>query len=117
MKNIKNLVIIFCILAVSAICLVKPAAAATRLSGISVQSACDHQYGPATPGTKLIADLGGKTVINWLCVTEGPGYYGSTLIYSKSGVDLSRECRRIYGSSAYAAYTSYYNPYSWGCYR
>ena len=92
--------------------LAKPAAAATKLSGISVQSACDHQYS-STAGTTLTATLGGKTVLNWYCVWKLTGRY----IISTLGVDLNKECRRIYGSSAYAKYTDYYNPYSWGCYR
>ena len=106
MKNIK---ILLCLVAiVPFVALAQPVSAATRLSGISVQSACVHQY-----GQPIYASLAGKTVINWLCVAK---YSGSNVIY-KYGVDLNRECRRIYGRSAYAAYTSFYNPYSWGCYR
>jgi hypothetical protein len=116
MKNIKFLVIIIAALMVFIITSAKPASAATRLSGISIQSACEFQYGKSVGDTTMRAMLYGKTVINWLCVLGVKSSYGSTLIY-KYSVDLNRECRRIYGSSAYAAYTSYYNPYSWGCYR
>lgn len=112
MKNIKFLVISLAILVISSIYLTKPAMAATRLSGISVQSACDHQYSP-TPGTTLTATLGGRTVLNWYCVFKLKGKY----ILSTLSVDLSRECRRIYGQSAYAAYPDYWNAFSWGCYR
>lgn len=107
MKNIKFLVISLAFLVISSIYLAAPAVAATRVSGISVQSACNHQYGSGTT-----AELFGKTAINWDCL-----YMSGRYVMGRLSVDLSRECRRIYGSSAYAAYTNYWNPYSWGCYR
>lgn len=105
MKSIKVLLCLVVVL--TAAVLARPASAATRLGGISVQSACDHQY-----GTGLVAELYGKTVLNWYCTFKSGKY-----IMGRNSVDLSRECRRVYGSYTYAAYTNYYNPYSWGCYR
>lgn len=82
------------------------ASAATRLGGVSVQQACNAQY----PGTTAVVVA--NNVYGWRCKTYwsgGPVYY--------TGIDLSRQCRAQYGSRAYANYTNYNNPYSWGCYR
>ncbi|MEI8067405.1 MAG: hypothetical protein WCG91_00440 [Candidatus Shapirobacteria bacterium] len=112
MKNIKNLVISIGILVLSVVFFAKPAVAATRLSGISVQSACNYQY----PAQGLKAAIYSWNVFGWRCARSPiTGDYQIPPI-AKS-VDLSRECRRIYGSAAYAGYTNYSSPYSWGCYR
>jgi hypothetical protein len=79
---------------------------AVELGGVSIQGACNAQF----PGTT--ADVVQNNVYGWRCKTYwsgGPVYY--------SGIDLSRQCRAQYGSSASANYTNYNDPYSWRCYR
>jgi hypothetical protein len=105
--KITKILISLAVLVLPVVAIAQPVSAASRISGINIQSACDNQYGRGTT-----AELYGKTVINWNCRYTVGGH-----IMSRLNVDLNRECRRIYGRSAYAAYTNYYNPYSWGCYR
>jgi hypothetical protein len=83
-----------------------PAQAATNLGGVSVEAACDNQRGAATTARLMRHDVHG-----WFCAL----YIGGGVHYYD--VNLSQECRRVHGSSAYAAYLNYNDPYSWRCYR
>ena len=85
--------------------MVSPAQAATNLGGLSVQAACSNQW----PGTNAV--LVANNVYGWKCRTY---WSGGPVNYN---VDLNRECRRAYGSGAYASYLDYNNPYSWRCWR
>ena len=82
------------------------AQAATDLGGVSVEAACDNQRGVATTARLVV-----NNVYGWRCAL----YLGGTTGYYS--VDIARECRRVHGSSAYAAYSNYNNPYSWRCKR
>jgi len=82
-----------------------PAQAATYLGGVSVWNACVYQNG--TPSDVVLV---ANNVHGWRCFYNG-GWNG---IYMS--VNLNQECARAYGR-AYASYTNYNNPYSWGCYR
>lgn len=79
------------------------ASAATRLGGVSIWSACVNQHG--TPSGVVNVT---RNVMGWRCAYRG---------VAGPGVDLTRECRRTYGSSAYSGYTNWNDPYSWSCYR
>ncbi len=96
-------------LAIGAFMLViQPTHAATYLGGVSVQAACDNQYGPGSTATVLQWN-----VMGWRCVFHG-GWNAYT-----PGVDLTKQCKREYKryTGVYANYTNFNNPYSWGCYR
>jgi hypothetical protein len=81
-------------------------AQAADLGGVSVWNACVHQNG--TPSDVVLV---ANNVHGWRCFYNG-GWNG---VYMS--VNLSQECKRVHGSSAYANYTNYNNPYSWRCYR
>lgn len=83
-----------------------PVQAATNLGGVSVEAACDNQRGTASTARVVVNNVHG-----WRCAL----FLGGTTGYYS--VDISRECRRVHGSSAYAAYLNYNDPYSWRCYR
>ena len=86
--------------------LAAPAHAATNLGGVSVWNACVYQNG--TPSYVVLVQ---NNVMGWRCQYHG----GWNAVYM--GVNLTQECRRVHGSSAYAAYLDYNNPYSWRCWR
>ena len=83
-----------------------PAHAATDLGGVSVYNACVYQNGTPSSVVNVTGD-----VMGWRC-----RYFGGWN-YVDLGVDLSKECRRVHGSTAYAGYTNFSNPNSWHCYR
>lgn len=85
-----------------------PASAATDLGGLSVEAACDDQWGVST-----YAQLVGipSNAYSWRCRLN----LGGQSTFFK--VDLSRECRRVHGPSAWAAPLDGGNPYSWRCFR
>jgi hypothetical protein len=86
-----------------------PAAhATTYLGGVSVLGACENQI--FTNGVALI----NNTVTGWRCEYNGAVLH---VIYYNYNIHLNEQCAYQYGSGAYAGYTNYYNPYSWGCYR
>ena len=83
-------------------------AAAKRVVGsVSVQQACRNQF------TRTDAVTVNNTVYGWRC-----RFYGTNgnPIYI-SGIDLNKQCRVQYGSTATAGFLDYNNPYSWRCYR
>ena len=83
-----------------------PAHAATDLGGVSVWNACVYQHG--TPSYVVLVS---SNVLGWRCQYHG----GAVSTYE--GVNLTQECKRVHGGSAYAAYLDYNNPYSWRCWR
>lgn len=86
-----------------------PAAhAATYLGGVSVLGACENQI--FTNGVALIND----TVTGWRCEYNGAVLH---VIFYWYNINLNEQCADQYGTGAYARYTNYYNPYSWGCYQ
>lgn len=103
----RAVVMALCITAASLVLgVAAPAHATTELGSVSVQQACNVQF----PGTTAVVVE--NNVYGWRCRiywSGGPVYY--------SGIDLSRQCRAQYGSSAYARYLDVNNPYSWRCYR
>jgi hypothetical protein len=87
--------------------------AATYLGGVSVAGACSNQLwiAPSAVRTEIIA----WNVTGWRC-----GYLtsmGWVWWWTGYNINLNQQCAYQYGPGAYAAYTNYYNPYSWGCYR
>ena len=110
----KKLIICLAVLVLSAAFFTKPAAAATRLAGVSVQSACNYQITDRYTTAQVL--IKPTTVYSWRCV--GIAFLSRPELGNGAfQVDLSRECRRVWGSTAYASYTNFFNPYSWGCYR
>jgi hypothetical protein len=83
----------------------QPASASTYLGGVSIWNACVYQHG--TPSDVALVS---NDVYGWRCHYNG-GWNG---IYM--GVSVGQECKRTHGSSAYAEYADFNNPYSWGCY-
>lgn len=106
MRNVKLALGTMAVAALSVLGLQAPAQAATDLGGVSVEAACDNQRGVATTARLVV-----NNVYGWRCAL----YLGGTTGYYS--VDIARECRRVHGSSAYAAYSNYNNPYSWRCKR
>jgi hypothetical protein len=106
MKRILMAVAALALTAGASVASVAPAHAATTLGGVSVWNACVYQNG--TPSSLTIQPY---NVMGWKCVYNG-GWNSIQL-----GVDLNKECRREYGSAAYASYTNWNDPYSWRCYR
>ena len=106
MRNVKLALGTMAVAALSVLGLQAPAQAATDLGGVSVEAACDNQRGAATTARLVV-----NNVYGWRCAL----YLGGTTGYYS--VDIARECRRVHGSSAYAAYSNYNNPYSWRCKR
>jgi hypothetical protein len=86
--------------------LTAPAQAATVIGGLSVEAACDDQWGAIT-----YAQLIGSNTYSWRCRLN----LGGTTSYFQ--LDLNRECRRVYGSSAWATPLNSNDPYSWRCWR
>ena len=82
-----------------------PAHASTMLGGVNVDRACAWQHGTG-------ADLVAWNVYGWRCI-----YHGAYITVNWGGVNLNQECASEYGSTAYARYLDYNNPYSWRCYR
>lgn len=106
MRKFKMALLVAIVTGLGVLGLQVPAQAATNLGGVSVEAACDNQRGAATTA-RLVAN----NVYGWRCAL----YLGGTTGYYS--VDISRECRRVHGSSAYAGYITYSDPYSWRCYR
>ena len=106
MRNVKLALGTMAVAALSVLGLQAPEQAATDLGGVSVEAACDNQRGVATTARLVV-----NNVYGWRCAL----YLGGTTGYYS--VDIARECRRVHGSSAYAAYSNYNNPYSWRCKR
>lgn len=84
--------------------------AATRIGGIDMVQACRQQVGG------FINVVHGNTATSWKCNYAVYGVYGQVITIRQAGLDLNRYCNVTYGKS-YAAYTNYYSPYSWGCFR
>lgn len=85
------------------------ASAASRVRTIDYNfmfTACSQQHG--TPSYVVSV---ANNVMGWRCQYHG----GWNAI--NQGIDLSKECRRLYGSRAYADYTNFNNKNSWSCYR
>jgi hypothetical protein len=82
------------------------ASAATYRGGVSIWNACVYQNG--TPSYVVLVQ---QNVMGWRCQYNG----GWNAVYL--GVSVDRECKRVYGPTAFARYTNFNNPYSWGCYR
>ncbi|TRW88801.1 hypothetical protein FK535_00495 [Mycolicibacterium sp. 018/SC-01/001] len=72
---------------------------------IVVDAACVYQYRTATWATLYEQNANG-----WQCISNE---WKAT---DHRSVDMSRECRRNYGASAYADYLDFNNPYSWRCF-
>jgi hypothetical protein len=105
MKKLKLLLASVLVGVASVVLSAVPAHAATRLGGVSMAAACQNQW----PGSEVA--LIANNAVSWKCrfwSSLGPVYYG---------IDTSKQCRVQYGSSAYAAYSNYNDPYSWSCYR
>ena len=87
--------------------LTQPASAATRLGGIDMQAACNNQY----PGQGRIAKVVTNNVYGWKCVT-------GVVPVAPGDISTWQQCQVQYGANrgVYSNYTSYSNPYSWGCY-
>jgi hypothetical protein len=68
-------------------------------------AACSDQW----PGTSLV--LTANNVYGWKCRAY------TSAGWADLSIDVNRECRREYGSRAYAGYLDYNNPYSWRCFR
>lgn len=88
---------------------IQSASAATRVKVIDktfMYTACERQQ-----GTPSYVSLVSNNVMGWRCTYDG----GWNRIYKS--IDLTKECRRLFGASAYANYTNFNDPNSWGCYR
>ena len=107
MKNIKTLAVSLLMVMGISVALVQPAFAASRISGVFVQSACDYQHGPGSTAMSF------GDVMSWRCI-----YNGGWNFYAQ-GVNLNTECKREHPglSGVYATYTDFNNAYTWGCYR
>ncbi len=94
-----------------------PAAdAATYLGGVSIAGACSDQLmiAPSATRTEIVA----WNVTGWRCGYQtASGYVWWWDGAVRYNINLNRECVREHGAGAWAGYTNYYNPYSWGCYR
>ena len=109
MKQLKVAMVGLFLLMSSTVVWAQPAFAATRLGGVDVQGGCDYQYGRGT-----IASVTSKTVMGWLCETVRKDH----VIIGLADVNLTAQCKRQYSNkNAYADYTNFYNPFSWGCYK
>jgi hypothetical protein len=84
-----------------------PAHAATRLGGIDMQAACNNQY----PGEGRLARVLVNTVYGWKCVT-------GVVPVAPGNISTWQQCQVQFGANrgVYSSYTTYNNPYSWGCY-
>ncbi len=98
------------------------------LSGSVAFAASDNGAVAARPGVTVDSSyVGGLPLDDW-CQRTGHARSGIVRwdVYGwvcvdhdgrQSGIDLNAACRTYWGSDTYAAYTNYYDPYSWGCYR
>lgn len=95
----------FCIL--SGAFLIQPSkASAAQRGSVSMYDACRTQYEGAYDHNVYV-DPSNWTVFGWRCqLNHLPG---------SVSLDVSRECKREYGSRAVAKYEDYNNPYSWYC--
>jgi hypothetical protein len=84
-----------------------PASAATDLGGLSVEAACDNQWGVYTYAQLVLPG----NAYSWRCRLN---LGGQSTFFT---VDLNRECARVYGPGAWAAPLDSGNPYSWRCFR
>ena len=81
------------------------AVSGTKISGISISSACRNQYGWDDVELRPPYD-----VMSWKC-----RFAGSVVVYK--GVNLDRfYCKKNWPGS-HADYTNFNDPYSWGCYK
>lgn len=87
----------------------KPASAITRLGGVSVYNACKYQYTAAFAWEVFILSSS-YNVMGWRC-------YLNNIHSGSVSVNLNRECKRVYGTTAKAGYDDFNNPYSWYCYK
>ena len=74
--------------------------------------ACSNQLWIAPSATRAV--LVANNVTGWRCE-----YVGGVIswIWYTYNINLNQQCTVQYGPGAYARYTNYSNPYSWGCYR
>jgi hypothetical protein len=110
-------VITACGLAVGGIFAVSaPAAhASTYLGGVSVADACSNQLYIAPSAVRL--EIIKWNVTGWRC-GEITGIGNTVFWWWWVNIHLNAQCATQYGDpSAYASYSNYNNPYSWGCYR
>jgi hypothetical protein len=83
--------------------LASPAAAATRLGGINMASACRYQYWDEN----IQVVQTGNTCNDWKCYDARTGDY--------KGLTLQKACERQYGGDTYPL--CYTGVYDWACYR
>ncbi|MFD6067263.1 hypothetical protein [Amycolatopsis lurida] len=85
-----------------------PAQAATVVGGLSVEAACDTQWGAYTYATLVGIP---PNAYSWRCRLN---LGGQSSFFT---VDLNRECRRVYGGNTWATPLNSSDPYSWRCWR
>lgn len=80
---------------------------ATRVSGVSIQSACDRQYGAGS--TARVIE---NNVMGWRCVV------GDKDNYVARSIDIRNECvfENPTFTDVFDDYTDFNDPLSWGCY-
>lgn len=109
MRRIKLALATMAVVGLSVLGFQAPAQAATNLGGVSMDAACDYQRGSTT--YPVLMKITGNNVYDWRCRLN----LGGSSSYWK--IDVTKECRRVHGNSAYSKYLDYNNPYSWRCFR
>lgn len=84
-----------------------PAQARAYLGGVDMGLACFWQHKEAG---QVYEELMENNVYGWRC---GSPFWAAT---DHRGVSVKAECVRVFGDGAYADFTDFNNPRSWGCY-